>query len=527
MSTQRQPTATPASLAEIKRCAVYTRKSTTLGLEQDFNSLDAQREACEQYIRSQAALGWQLIPEQYDDGGFSGANVQRPAFQRLMLDVEAGKVDIVVVQRVDRLSRSLLDFAKLMDRFNRASVAFVSVTQNFSTADAMGRLTLNVLMSFAEFEREMIAERTRDKMAAARRKGKWTGGPPPLGYDVVDCKLVVNEAEAALVRRLYHLYLDRRSVVAVARALNAECQTTKHRVSTNGKRHGARKWDKQAVLHVLRNPIPAGLMRCHGELHEGQHQEIIDEITYRRVQNLLDEQCGRRTRWGRNPGYLLTGIIHCALCGQLYTPASTRRGSHEYRYYRCSKRDKRGAEACAAGPLPAQAIEDFVVERVREALADGTLAADVTQAVRKRLASQRAALVADRQELPCKIAALASEGKRLVEAVSNVNGAGQRLLDAKLQEVGEKLGRLEARLREIERRLSLLDSREVEAQWVSRCLADFNQVWDSLSSQNRGRLLRAVIERAEVDEPNADVRTFISDVGCAIEPIASAAEVRL
>ena len=527
MSTRRQPVATPAPLAEIKRCAVYTRKSTTIGLEQEFNSLHAQREACEQYIRSQAALGWQLVPEEYSDGGYSGANVQRPAFQRLIQDVEARKIDIVVVYKVDRLSRSLLDFAKLMDRFNRASIAFVSVTQNFSTADAMGRLTLNVLMSFAEFEREMIGERTRDKMSAARRKGKWTGGPPPLGYDVVDSKLVVNESEAALVRRLFALYLDLRSAMAVGRALNAENHTTKHHVSANGNKHGARAWDNQAVLHILRNPIAAGLLSCHGELHQGQHEALVDEATFRRVQNLLDERSTERTRWGRNPEYILTGIIRCALCGQAYTPASTRRGKREYRYYRCSTRGKRGADICAAGPLPAQAIEDFVVERVRDALADGTLAADVAQAVREHLADQRASLVAERRELPSKIAALSSEGKRLVESVSSVTGAGQRLLDAKLQEVGERLAQLEARLREVERRLSLLDSCELEAEWVSRCLADFNQVWDTLTSQNRGRLVRSVIERVEVDEPNADVRAFISNLGCAIETIANAAEVRL
>jgi len=267
MSKRRQPAPTPSTLLETNRCAVYTRKSTTAGLERDFNSLDAQREACEQYVRSQASLGWQVSPEAYDDGGFTGANIQHPAFQRLMQDVETGKVDIVVVHRVDRLSRSLLDFAKLMDRSNHAGVAFVSVTQNFSPADAMGRLTLNVLMSFAEYELEIIGKRTRDKMAAARRKGKWTGGPPPLVYDVVDRKLVVNEAEAGLVRRVFALYLDLRSAIAVARALNAECRTTKHHVSINGTSHGAREWDKQAVLHVLRNPIPAGLMRCHGELH--------------------------------------------------------------------------------------------------------------------------------------------------------------------------------------------------------------------------------------------------------------------
>jgi DNA invertase Pin-like site-specific DNA recombinase len=498
MTTRRQPAGTPPL--------------TTAGLEQDFNSLDAQREACEQYIRSQASLGWQLIPEPYDDGGFSGANIERPAFARLMQDVEASKIDVVVVYKVDRLSRSLLDFAKVMDRFNRAGAAFVSITQNFSTADAIGRLTLNMLMSFAEFEREMIAERTRDKMSAARRKGKWTGGPPPLGYDVVDHKLVVNQAEAALVRRLYDLYLDLRSALAVAGALNAESRTTKHHVSTSGRSHGAREWDRNSVLHVLRNPIPAGLMACHGEVHEGQHQAIIDRVTYQRVQNLLDERVGQRNRWGRNPDYLLTGSIYCALCGQPYSPASTRKGNREHRYYRCSKRNKGGLDGCQAAPLPARAIEEFVVERVRAALADGRLAADVTQAVKERLAGQRAGLVAERKELPGKIAALSSDGQRVVELAGNLTGAGRRLLDTKLQDVGDQLGRLEARLRDVERRLCLLDDCEVEAEWVSQCLADFNQVWDTLNPANRGRLVRAVVERVEVDEPNSDVRVFIANL---------------
>jgi hypothetical protein len=334
---------------------------------------------------------------------------------------------------------------------------------------------------------------------------------------VVDRKLVVNEAEAALVRRLFDLYLDLRSAVGVARALNAECRTTKHHVSANGISRGAREWDRQAVLHVLRNPIPAGLMSCNDEVHEGQHQALIDQVTYRRVQNMLDERHRHRTSWGRNPDYRLTGMIRCALCSQAYTPASTRKGNREYRYYRCSRRDKQGSDACEAGPLPAQAIEDFVVERVRDALADGKLAADVTQTVKERLTGERTALLAERHDLPSKIAALSSEGKRLVESVSNVNGAGQRLLDAKLQEVGDQLGRLEARLREVEHRLSLLDACEVEAGWVDRCLADFDRVWDTLSTENRGRLVRAVIEHVEVDEPNGDVRTFIADMGAAPE----------
>jgi hypothetical protein len=288
-------------------------------------------------------------------------------------------------------------------------------------------------------------------------------------------------------------------------------------VSTNGTSRGAREWDRQSVLHVLRNPIPAGFMPCNDDVYEGQHQAIIDQVTYRRVQNMLDEGRRQRSSWGRNPDYILAGIIHCALCGQAYTPASTRKGNREYRYYRCTKRDKGGVEACVAGPLPARAIEDFVVERVRDALADGKLAADVTRTVKERLAGERTSLLAERHDLPSKIAALSSEGKRLVESVSVVNGAGQRLLDAKLQEVGEQLGRLEGRQREVDHRLSLVDTFKVEAEWVSICLADFNRVWDTLNAENRGRLVRAVIERVEVDEPKGDVRAFIADLGSPAE----------
>jgi site-specific DNA recombinase len=200
----------------------YGSKSTSKGLEQDFNSIDAQREACERYVAAQQHDGWRLLADRYDDGGFTGANLDRPGFRRLMADIEAGAVDVVVVYKVDRLSRSLLDFARLMDRFEQLDVAFVSVTQSFSTADAMGRLTLNILLSFAQFEREMIGERTRDKIQAARRRGKWTGGPVPLGCRTEDKKLVVDEAEAVVVRRAFGLYLEHHSADAVVRELRAE-----------------------------------------------------------------------------------------------------------------------------------------------------------------------------------------------------------------------------------------------------------------------------------------------------------------
>ncbi len=291
----RNGAAAKASAPQVRRVAIYTRKSTEKGLEQEFNSLDAQREACELYARSQAHVRWKLLEEPYADGGFTGTNLERPAFQRLLGDIDAGRIDVVVVYKVDRLSRSLLDFARVIERFNRAGVAFVSVTQNFTTADAMGRHTLNMLMSFAEFEREMIGERTRDKMCAARRRGKWTGGPVPLGYRVEAKKLIVNELEANLVRDVFSLYLAKRSALAVARELNARHASTKRHTAANGNVHEGHPWKKGNVLRVLHNPIYGGFMGCGGALHPGEHQAIVAKDVFGRVRELLDENRRGRT----------------------------------------------------------------------------------------------------------------------------------------------------------------------------------------------------------------------------------------
>ena len=368
---------------ETKRCAVYTRKSTSQGLEQDFNSLDAQREACAGYIQRQP--GWTLVGTRYDDGGFSGANIERPAFQRLLVDIEAGKIDVVIVYKVDRLSRSLLDFAKVMERFSKSGASFVSVTQNFSTADAMGRLTLNMLMSFAEFEREMIGERTRDKMAAARRKGKWTGGPVPLGYRVEDKRLVVDEMEAVIVREVFALYLEQRSTLAVARVLNQRHRSTKRHRAVNGNLREARAWTKGDVTRVLKNPVYAGYMSCGAELHDAEHAATIPRETFTEVRALLESAAGAGKDPVRNPDYVLRGLLRCARCGGSLTPASTRKGGHEYRYYRCVTRDKKGKEACPSKPVTAEAIEEYVLARLREATADGAFAADLVAGLKERV----------------------------------------------------------------------------------------------------------------------------------------------
>ena len=240
------------------RCAIYTRKSSDEGLEQAFNSLDAQREACAAYVASQKGEGWKPLPDRYDDGGVSGGTLERPGLQRLLSDIDAGKVDLVVVYKVDRLTRSLADFAKLVERFDQAGASFVSVTQQFNTATSMGRLTLNVLLSFAQFEREVTAERIRDKIAASKQKGLWMGGRVPLGYDARDRTLVVNEAEAETVRTIFQLYLERGCVRHVKEAADHQGLTTKHRRFGNGKTFGGVAFTRGRIYHLLANPVYVG-----------------------------------------------------------------------------------------------------------------------------------------------------------------------------------------------------------------------------------------------------------------------------
>jgi DNA invertase Pin-like site-specific DNA recombinase len=507
----------PKTTTAAKRCAIYTRKSTSEGLEQEFNSLDAQREACEHYVRAQAHLGWTFSEQSYDDGGFTGANPERPAFQRLLADIEARQIDVVVVYKVDRLSRSLLDFAKMMERFNAAGASFVSVTQNFSTADAMGRLTLNMLMSFAEFEREMIGERTRDKIAASRRRGKWTGGPVPLGYEVKDKHLVVNELEAVAVREIFDLYLEHRSTLVVARLLNERKRATKRHQAGNGKLREAHEWDKNDVSRVLRNAVYAGFMPLGDELHEGEHEAIVDRALFTRGKALLDVATTRGSASkGRNPDYILRGVLFCARCSSAFTPASTRKNGREFRYYRCVKRDKQGTDRCPSRQLPAQAIEEYVVERLREVAGTEALAVEVTAKVKARVEARRKDLLIERRDLPAEIAKLSDDGRRLIDTARDINGPGKKLLDQRLEEVGEHLGRLESRLAEVERELATLEDIEVEAGWVCQCLADFGACWDVLTPENRGRLVRAIVQRIEVDEPANRVEMHVTDLAATV-----------
>ena len=348
------------------RCAVYTRKSTEEGLEQAFNSLDAQRQAAEAYIHSQAPEGWRCLPQRYDDGGYSGGTLERPALSRLLADIAAGQIDCVVAYKVDRLSRSLLDFARMMATFDQHHVAFVSVTQQFHTATSMGRLVLHVLLSFAQFERELIAERTRDKIAATRRKGKWCGGLPLLGYDVEPktSRLVVNLAEAARVRAIFALYREHQALRPVLRELERRGWRTKRWRTRQGRLRGGRRFTRNHLRQLLGNVLYNGQVRYKQEVHPGEHPALVDPALWQEVQALLrrNRQQGRRL----GQGALLGGILHCRACGCAMTASHSRKGNRHYRYYVCAGAQKRGWQSCPAPSIRAGAIEHLVVDQIRQ-----------------------------------------------------------------------------------------------------------------------------------------------------------------
>ncbi|MGE0773806.1 MAG: recombinase family protein [Sphingomonadaceae bacterium] len=326
----------PSSTSGITRlrCAIYTRKSSEEGLEQNFNSLDAQREACEAYILSQAGEGWQLVPTAYDDGGFSGGNMERPGLVRLLADVDAGKVDVILVYKVDRLTRSLMDFARIVERLDARNISFVSVTQAFSTTSSMGRLTLNVLLSFAQFEREVTGERIRDKIAASKAKGIWMGGGVPLGYDLGDRRLIVNDQEAATVRHIYTRYLELKSVPALAKELQASGITSKRRTSRSGREIGGLPFRLGALYHVLQNSLYLGEVVHRDLVHEGEHDAIISRELFDAVQALLTEnRSQRRDHPTRAAGCPLTGIIVDAEAVPMSPSFGYGRASRYYRYY--------------------------------------------------------------------------------------------------------------------------------------------------------------------------------------------------
>lgn len=337
------------------RCAIYTRKSSEEGLEQEFNTLHAQREACEAYIASQRSQGWALIREHYDDGGISGGTLERPGLKQLLADIEEGLIDVVVVYKIDRLSRSLMDFTRLVEAFDLNNVTFVSVTQSFNTTTSMGRLTLNILLSFAQFEREVTGERIRDKIAASRKKGMWMGGPVPLGYKVKDRRLVINRAEARIVRMVFEQFVKTGSGTLLTRELRKSGIVTKR----------GKPISKGYIYRLLNNRVYIGEAVHKGQSWPGQHKRIITRKLWDKVHAILQESPRKRASNTRaQTPALLKGLLF-GPDGAAFSPSHTRKGSRLYRYYVSQTVLKHGAGTCPVGRVPAGEIEAAVINQVR------------------------------------------------------------------------------------------------------------------------------------------------------------------
>jgi site-specific DNA recombinase len=369
METDALPHVTVGQL----RCAIYTRKSTDEGLDQDFNSLDAQRESAEAFILSQRGEGLSALPERYDDGGFSGGNLDRPALERLLADIRGGAVvDCVVVYKVDRLSRSLIDFARIIEVFDKHNVSFVSVTQQFNTTNSLGRLTLNILLSFAQFEREIIAERTRDKVSAARRKGKWTGGRPMLGYDIDPraSRLTVNADEALHIRTIFKLYLDYNALLPVVLEIDRRGWRTKQFITRSGVTHGGTPFTKGRLFRLLKNPIYVGKIEFKKQIYEGEQEAIVDAAIWERVQQILE----RNGRAGgvevRNSyGTLMKELLRCASCDSGMIRTNTTKDSRRHRHYVCAQ------ENCGTKSIAEYTIKTAVTREIRRIGTDSRIVA--------------------------------------------------------------------------------------------------------------------------------------------------------
>jgi site-specific DNA recombinase len=492
------------------RCAVYTRKSTDEGLEQEFNSLDAQRESAEAYIASQKGDGWECLPDRYDDGGYSGGNIDRPAFKRLMADVEAGKIDCIVVYKIDRLSRSLVDFARIMETLERQRVSLVSVTQQFNTTTSMGRLTLNILFSFAQFEREIISERTRDKMAAARRKGKWSGGRPVLGYDVAPQggKLLVNEAEAAQVRAIYELYIEHESLMPVIKELQNRGWHNKRWMTQNGRESGGHPFNKHSLHSLLTNVLYLGKLTYKTELHDGEHPAIVDDAVFNRAQALLKRNRLSGGSEVRNKfGALLKGIIRCEACGYAMVPThTTRNGTKRYRYYVCSAAQKRGWHTCPTKSIPAQEIERFVIDQIRAIGRDQELLAETIRQAGQRSRQRMIELEGERKMIE----------RQLVQDVELLRG----LVTDRSEQASHCLADMQDRIRANEQRatqvreeLLALEGELTDEQKAAQALAAFDPVWESLPPREQARLIRLLVQQVGYDGRTGTVSVILHNTG--------------
>ena len=479
MKRRRKSTSRPV------RCAIYTRKSTTDHLDAEVTTLTVQRQKAEAYAASQDH--WVVLPAKYDDGGFTGANTERPALRQLLADIDAGQIDTVIVYKIDRLSRSIIDFLHLLERFEAHAVGFVSTTESFNTKHSTGRLMMHILLSFAQYERELISERTSANMGAARRKGKFTGGLAILGYDVVDKKLVVNEEEAERVKAIFSLYLEMRTVRKVVAEVNRRGWQTKRHVTAR-RIMGGKKWNVGTLHRLLSNVTYTGQIKYGDETYDGDHEPIIDPALWKDVQAILAGNYNSGSAVRNKHKAMLRDLLFCGRCGEALVPHYTSKQKRRVRYYVCWSNRNNGADSCPTPSVPAVDMELYVMDLVKERADSPDVIAATAHRAEEEAAERVKALRAERTQLRRERGRVRSTVDRLVEL-----GETEGLAAAK-----EEAKTLDHRLEEIGAEIEALQS-GVDADHVGAAIAEWRPLWENLSADERARLVAAMIERAEYD----------------------------
>jgi len=495
----------------LKWVAIYTRKSTDENLGGDFTSLDSQREYCEAFIKSREAEGWRVFPVEYNDPGFTGGNMDRPGLKHLLSDARQGKFQAVVTYKYDRLSRNTKDFLHVLDLFDKNGIVYVSVTQPIDTGSSVGRLMRSILVDFSQFERELISERTRDKRAAMAKKGKWSGGPPVLGYDADEetKKLQINAAEAKQVRILYETYLKTKSLSQTAIALNKMGLRMKKWTTRGGSVRGGRRFNKTNLLYMLRNPIYIGKLSHKGDVHEGEHKGIVEPAIFERVGRMLSSNAQKNTSPNQDKhNFLLRGLVRCGACGQAMTPNFAYSKGRKYFYYKCVSVTKLDKSACETKSVPARELERLILDRIAFLGKQKRVVEEVVERARKMTGTELPAKKQERVQLIAQIGRQESE-------VGNITSilAAQGQAAPQYRALMDKLGQAQSRREELEKQVQKLDcevveleSRQIDAEIIRRNLESFSGFYAKLTPPQQKEILAMLIAEIVYDTQASKIK---------------------
>lgn len=509
----------------VKWCAVYTRKSTDENLGGDFTSLDSQREYCEAFVKSREGEGWRVFPVTYNDPGYSGGNMDRPGLKQLLADARQGRFQAVVTYKYDRLSRNTQDFLQVLDVFDRHGITYVSVTQPIDTGSSVGRLMRSILVDFAQFERELIGERTRDKRAAMAKKGKWAGGHPVLGYDFdrKTKKLVVNKEEVSQALAMFETYMRTKSLSQAARALNAQGIRMKVWTNVEGRRKGGRRFNKANLDYVLRNPVYIGKIRHYENEYDGEHEGIIPEDLFRRVRKQLSANGVKNTSPSQDKhNFLLRGLVRCGACGQQMTPNFAYSKGRKYFYYKCVSVNKLDKSACPTKSVSARELEKIVLDRLAFLGRNRALMEQIVDVAREQTTSNLPGKNQEKVRLVAEIGRIESEVGNIASilAEQGKEAPQYRVLIDKLGQVQSRREQLEAQVQSLDREIADLESRRIDAEVVCRNLQNFGRVFGKLKPERQRELTALLVREVLYAQDKSKIRLTLRplpDLGFQVE----------